>query len=144
VEEFELDRKISDQLEVFGAARPAEYDSATLRLLTSNLLNPDVFNMFIHIMRFRKQGGLKKAYLPDWNTKRRRYDNAILILEATKFITKKEEGTGTPYFPTSLGEQLAVFLIQEVGLSKTYFNPISEEQLQEFLKERTTKEEHTE
>lgn len=141
MEDFQLTHEIANQLEVYGATRPTEYDLVTLRLLASNLLNPDVFNMFIHVMRFRKQGGLKKAYLPDWNTRRRRYDNAILILEATKFISKKEEGTGTPYFPTQLGEQLAIFLIQEMGLEKTHFTPISDQAFQAFLKERTLKEE---
>ncbi|MFC5449119.1 hypothetical protein ACFPOG_12675 [Paenibacillus aestuarii] len=111
-----------------------EYSDETLSLLATNLKDNDVLYIFKQVFRFRSHGGFKKAYLPDWNTRRRRYDNAFTILEATKFIEKMEDGSSTPYFPTVRGKQLVVHLINEKELPKSDFDKITDKELEEIKK----------
>lgn len=111
-----------------------EYDENTLGLLATNLKDDDVLYIFKQVFRFRDHGGFKKAYLPDWNTRRRRYDNAFIILEATKFIEKVEDGSSTPYHPTIRGKQLVVYLVNELGFDKGDFDKITNEEFEEIKK----------
>lgn len=112
-----------------------EYSEEVIRLLASNLENADVMNLFQQVIRFR-DFGFKKAYLTDWNTKRRRYDNALLILEATKFITRNDDGPSTPYYPTTRGTQLAEYLINEADYDPELFKRIRQDEYEAFILER--------
>lgn len=117
-----------------------QYDEQTLAFLATNLGDPDVLFVFQQVFRFRERGGFLKAYLPDWNTKRRRYDNAFLVLESTKFISclrdRSSHGPSTPYYPTIRGGQLAEYLINEWDLPKEPFVKLSDEQYEQFRKTR--------
>ncbi|SED12526.1 hypothetical protein [Paenibacillus sp. GP183] len=110
-----------------------EYEPSTLELLATNLEDEDVLHIFQQVWRFRERGGYKKSYLPDWGIKRRRYDNAFLILEATKFITRNEKGSSTPYFPTIRGTQLALYLINDLQLDKDNFVKLTTEEYESFM-----------
>lgn len=110
---------------------PTQYGEDVLRLLATNLREPDVLLIFKQVFRFRDHGGFKKAFLPDWNTRRRRYDNAFTILEATKFIEKREDGASTPYFPTIRGRQMVLYLVNELDLDQAEFDKISDEEFEE-------------
>ncbi|MEF3313830.1 hypothetical protein PV433_33645 [Paenibacillus sp. GYB004] len=120
-----------------------QYDDATLALLATNLEDNDVLYVFQQVIRFREHGFLK-AYLPDWNTKRRRYDNAFLILEATKFIVcvraKNGYGASTPYFPTARGVQLVEYILNELDpppLPPESFKKLTDEQYEQFERSRS-------
>jgi len=113
-----------------------KYDDDTLALLATNLKDQDVLLIFQNIMKFRDRGGFIKAHLPEWGTKRRRYDNAFLILEATKFIHRDENGSSTPYYPTNRGMQLALYLINELHHHENDFRKLSDEEYENFLRTR--------
>ncbi|WP_214484488.1 hypothetical protein [Bacillus sp. SM2101] len=57
--------------------------------------------------------GLIKTRLEDYQSKRKRYDAAFLILESQGFIDRKADGTSTPYFITIRGKDLIKLLRQE-------------------------------
>lgn len=125
-----------DQLKISRAPIDA-FDDNTLRLLGSNLAKPDVFGIFCFVARFRERGGFMKSYLPDWNTKRRRYDNAFLILEASKFIVReREDGPSEPYLLTSFGSQLILYLVNDLNFNVDLFKKLTDSQYEEFLKTR--------
>ncbi|PWW06297.1 hypothetical protein DFQ01_103199 [Paenibacillus cellulosilyticus] len=113
-----------------------EYGSQTLELLATNLKDPDVLHVFQQVWKFRERNGFKKTYLPDWSTKRRRYDNSFLILEATRFIYRDERGSSNPYFPTIRGKQLALYLINDIGMDKSGFVKLNDEQFVAFMSAR--------
>lgn len=113
-----------------------EYSEDVLQLLATNLQDQDVLYVFQQVIRFRESGGFKKTYLSDWINKRRRYDNAFLILEATKFIRRIEKGASTPYYPTCRGNQLTLYLINELHLDSKLFKRLTEAEYDELISQQ--------
>lgn len=110
-----------------------EYDEATLRLLATNLEDPEVLEVFQHVCKFVDKGGFTKTMLMNYSTKRRRYDNAFVILEATKFIKKIETGRSSCYFPTIRGRRLAEFLINKANLPIENFKKLTDEEYEQYI-----------
>jgi hypothetical protein len=90
-----------------------EYDLNTLKFLRKKLdeFTIDIFRKVV--IENRNQRGLIKARLEDYHGMRKKYDSAVLILEAQGFIEKKEDGTATPYYVTIRGQQLGTLLSDE-------------------------------
>lgn len=65
------------------------------------------------IVDHRNKGGLHKTKLGDYTLHRKRYDAAILTLEAQGFIEHKQDGKNKPYFLTVRGHQLIRLLAEE-------------------------------
>ncbi|AQT86990.1 hypothetical protein ERICIV_04596 (plasmid) [Paenibacillus larvae subsp. larvae] len=110
-----------------------EYDEPTLRLLATNLEDPDVLEVFGLVCKFVDKGGFTKTMLINYGTKRRRYDNAFLILESTKFIKKMETGRSSHYFPTIRGKRLAEFLINKANLPIENFKKLTDEEYEQYI-----------
>lgn len=110
-----------------------EYDPETLRYLASNLNDPYVYVVFREVVRFRAYG-LMKSYLADYAYRRRRYDNAFLVLEATKFIERVEEWNTHKYYLTVRGTQLVDYLLNDLGIDKEQFRMITPDEYQQALK----------
>ncbi|AVF28797.1 hypothetical protein [Paenibacillus larvae] len=98
------------------------YDEDTLRLLATNFEDPDVLFVFKMVCKYHNFGGFIKKQLPNYESKRRKYDNAFLILESTKFIKRMRfGGPSTPYFISIRGEKLVEFFINEMGMPMEEF-----------------------
>lgn len=106
-----------------------EYDPETVKYLASNLNDPYVYVVFREVVRFRTYG-LMKSYLADYPNKRRRYDNAFLVLEACKFIEKAEEWNAHKYYLTVRGTQLLDYLLNDLGIDQLQFRTVSPAEFQ--------------
>ncbi len=83
-----------------------KYSPEVLHFLRKKL-DDFTINIFIQAVRENKEHrGLVKTRLPNYHSKRKKYDAAFLILEYQGFLDKKEDGTATPYYITIRGIQL--------------------------------------
>ncbi|MEI2356292.1 hypothetical protein [Mesobacillus zeae] len=90
-----------------------EYDEVTLRFLRKKLddFTIDVFRKIVRENKLHR--GLVKTRLENFQSMRKKFDGAFLMLESQGFIEKKEDGTATPYFVTIRGRQLGQLLADE-------------------------------
>jgi hypothetical protein len=86
-----------------------EYSQAQLEML-SQQINQTVLDVLKHIWNARKAGGATKAEFASMGQSRRKYDDAILILEAAQFIFSEEDGRSIRYYPSIRGRQLLYYI----------------------------------
>ncbi|PGT82214.1 hypothetical protein [Bacillus sp. AFS040349] len=90
-----------------------EFSMETLRFLRKKLdkFTIEVFRKVLTSNSEHK--GLVKTRLENYQSQRKKYDAAFLILEYQGFIEKREDGTMTPYWVTVRGKQLLTILKEE-------------------------------
>lgn len=94
-----------------------EYPKSVLVFLRKKL-DEFTIDCFRKVTNHHNKGGLHKTKIEDYETNRKKYDNAFLTLEVQGFIEKKQNGTFKPYFLTVRGFQLIHLLQEEKKLSK--------------------------
>jgi len=86
-----------------------EYSSEVLDMLAQQVKGT-TFEVFRFIWNNRSRGCTKAEIASQSKISRRKYDDAILVLEAARFIFAEEDGRSIRYFPTVRGRQLSVYL----------------------------------
>lgn len=91
-----------------------EYPPNILQMLAEPVKG-SIYEVFRFIWNHRENGCTKVQLAEETKISRRRYDDAILILEAAQFIYSTEDGRSIRYFPTVRGRQLAGYLKTKGG-----------------------------
>ena len=89
-----------------------EYDYDVLLFLRKKL-DPFTIDCFRMVVKKHTSDGLTKTQIENYNSHRKRFDAAFLILEGQGFIEKRSVGVHKPYFVTVRGLQLASLLRDE-------------------------------
>ncbi len=105
--------KVKENTQGFIDLDQLQYNSETLIFLRKKLdrFTIEVFRKVLNSNSL--SSGLVKTRLEDYQSQRKKYDNAFIILEYQGFIEKKEDGNMTPYWVTLRGKQLLTLLKEE-------------------------------